>query len=179
MRKLLVLAPLMAVWAVLLLALSQTPSVSVPEAEAGPYLTFAHCRGALVGQYGSDNDVAYEMRRLNAVRWSFGGAARIDHLTIAQALWFRRQVACGMSRDVYETYRDPAPSVPDAVADALNAAIPDGYDHLVHSKHVHGFMAYNDAVTTKEAVLELFDRAIAAEAVKVTSDPAHVHQVAA
>jgi hypothetical protein len=89
------------------------------------------------------------------------------------------QVACGMSRDVYETYRDPAPSVPDAVADALNAAIPDGYDHLVHSKHVHGFMAYNDAVTTKEAVLELFDRAIAAEAVKVTSDPAHVHQVAA
>jgi hypothetical protein len=91
MRKLLVIAPLMAVWAVLLLALSQTPSVSVPEAEAGPYLTFAHCRGALVGQYGSDNDVAYEMRRLNAVRWSFGGAARIDHLTIAQALWFRRQ----------------------------------------------------------------------------------------
>jgi hypothetical protein len=38
--------------------------------------------------------------------------------------------------------------------------------------------AFNDhPSTTKADVIQLFDRAIAAEAVKVTADPSHVHAV--
>jgi hypothetical protein len=58
----------------------------------------------------------------------------------------------------------------DAFA-ALTLALCRGYSS------VPGFN--DDPQTTKADVLALFDRAIAAEAVKVTADPAHTYTVAA
>jgi hypothetical protein len=51
----------------------------------------------------------------------------------------------------------------------LFAQLPDGFTNLVFFN--------DDPDTTKADVLALFDRAIAAEAVNVTADPAHVHAV--
>jgi sugar phosphate isomerase/epimerase len=57
----------------------------------------------------------------------------------------------------------------DAV-DALERALPAGYRSVP--------VFNDDPHTTKADVLALFDRAIAAEAVKVTADPAHTYTVA-
>jgi hypothetical protein len=46
---------------------------------------------ALRGADGSDNDVLFELRRLNARRWGWGEALRVDHRTVVQVIRFRRR----------------------------------------------------------------------------------------
>jgi hypothetical protein len=65
---------------------------AVPNADATPRLSVDRCRSALTGRDGGDNDVAYEMRQLNALRWSWDARPlRIDYRTVAQSIHFRRR----------------------------------------------------------------------------------------
>jgi hypothetical protein len=92
MNRFLILGPLVVVWLVGLLVLMGSKEVpSVPFAHAGSYLTLDRCRTALRGADGSDNDVLFELRRLNARRWGWGEALRVDHRTVVQVIRFRRR----------------------------------------------------------------------------------------
>jgi sugar phosphate isomerase/epimerase len=88
-------------------------------------------------------------------------------------------VVHGMPREVYSAYSMPWPEVPVEVTDALEAAVPDYFTRVEDVSQPYRFMIANDAATSSAPVLALFDRAIAAEAVKVTADPAHVYAVQA
>jgi hypothetical protein len=92
MNRLLVIGPLVVVWLVALLILMGTAEApSVPLAQASPYLTLDRCRTALRGADGSDNDVLFELRRLNARRWGWGAALRVDYRTVVQVIRLRRR----------------------------------------------------------------------------------------
>jgi hypothetical protein len=93
MNRFLILGPLVVVWLVGLLVLMGSKEVpSVPFAHAGSYLTLDRCRTALRGADGSDNDVLFELRRLNARRWGWGEALRVDHRTVVQVIRRSRRI---------------------------------------------------------------------------------------